>query len=478
MEVLVISRVNYISSYSQALKQILQSNVSFFYNYREGIESLKSKQYNLVILDYFIFNLSLLEVIKEYQNIDNRYNSSIILIIENKEQELLINKANLGFNYFYLQEITSSSFFQFIYKASINSFLKEEECMNVLIVEDSIDDFELYSRILKSILNNYTIAHSTSAEDAWQLIKKEQFHLILLDNHLTGMKGVDFLSNFILLDKDIPIIALTGQGDEETAVRFIQLGAEDYIVKDNISIDSLSKSIFLALSKFTLKQLEKEKQCELSLFTQTVVHDLKSPLGRINSYVKLIQNQYPKVDYNYLQSIVDDTQYIKDFLESLSFYAMYGRSNTSLEIIDLNKVIKQSISNLEVDIKDKQANIEKSELPKVKGNYISLVQLFQNLISNAIRYCISKPIVKISSVLKENNLFVIVSDNGVGIIEDMYADIFQPFIRIPNGVESAGMGLGLSLCALIAKQNKAKITVSSREGKGSSFMIAFKANSI
>jgi signal transduction histidine kinase len=143
---------------------------------------------------------------------------------------------------------------------------------------------------------------------------------------------------------------------------------------------------------------------------------------------------------------------------------------------DLNVVLKQSISNLELEIAKKNALIKIVDLPIINGNYIPLVELFQNLISNALKFCLNQPLIEVKSAQKDQDLWITISDNGIGLEMDQVETIFKPFTRIVNETNEpgVGLGLGLALCKKIAQQHKANISAQRNANGGVDMIVIFK----
>jgi signal transduction histidine kinase len=346
---------------------------------------------------------------------------------------------------------------------------------NILIIEDSKDDLELYSRLLNKIFKDCIIDHCCLLDHAIKAIKSTQYNLILLDYNLPDMTGLDLIRAIKLAGIDLlcPIVALTGQGNEDVAVEFMRLGASDYIPKDKISLESLSNSINKSFNAFRTKQIEREKQEELYRFVHTIAHDLKGPLGRIGAYANLLAKRPENIGSKYVQNIQEDSIYMVEFIDNLLLYAESGRSSAEKTEVDLNLVVEKSLKNLELEIASRDAVIKADSLPIVLGDKISLVQLFQNLISNSIKYCEQRPWIEISSEFKTNHMIVSLADNGIGIAKDKIKDVFKPFTRIANDLGKSGLGLGLALCETIANQHGAIIDLIPRKDGGTKANIVF-----
>lgn len=347
----------------------------------------------------------------------------------------------------------------------------------ILIIEDSYDDFEIYQEIINKIFVSCIIDHSRSAEEGIENLKNSKYNVILLDYNLPKMNGIDFLwaLNLIQLELDCPIIAVTGSGDENTVLEFMRLGVDDYIPKSQISLQTLGNSINRAFKSFYSKKSEIDREKEMSRFSLSLAHDLKSPANRILSYSNLlIKRITDQKSAKYIENIVDDVEYMIEFIDKLLQFARFGSESIEKSVVDLNEVLSKAIKNLEEEIKEYKAEVKSNRiLPKVQGDMISLVRLFQNLISNSIKYSEQDPIIEITSRIENQSITVNISDNGVGI-DNCYIDkVFVPLERIDNKLNRPGTGLGLALCKSIANIHLATIDIKSENNKGTIVTITF-----
>ena len=152
-----------------------------------------------------------------------------------------------------------------------------------------------------------------------------------------------------------------------------------------------------------------------------------------------------------------------------------SRSHKELVEVDLNDTLKRATENLEIYIQESKASIEATTLPKILGCETSLVQLFQNIITNSIKFNESEaPIVKIDILeIEEGKSCISISDNGIGIKEKHLQSIFSPFKRLHSKSKYPGSGIGLSTCKIIMEQLMGDIWAESKEGKGTTFYLSF-----
>lgn len=213
---------------------------------------------------------------------------------------------------------------------------------------------------------------------------------------------------------------------------------------------------------------------ELEQFAYVASHDLQAPLATIASYAQLLEKRYKdQLDSQaskFIGNIVHGCTRMQTLIDDLLEYSRVGRSQKPFQIIDCNHVIQQVIANLQGAIRNNQAVVTYTELPAVMGDISQLVQLFQNLVSNAIKYRQDEsPTVYINAYKQENNWLFSVSDNGIGIASQHQERIFQIFQRLHTQKEYSGTGIGLAICQKIVERHGGSIWVDSEPGQGSTF---------
>jgi light-regulated signal transduction histidine kinase (bacteriophytochrome) len=171
----------------------------------------------------------------------------------------------------------------------------------------------------------------------------------------------------------------------------------------------------------------------------------------------------------YIGYILTNIDRMQSMVDGLLSFSRVGRKNLVLEEIDTRETCRQAITNLSLVIKEKNAVITVDDLPKVTANYIQMIQLFQNLIGNAIKYCERQPSIHVSAQHDDTQTIYCVSDNGIGIDKQYYDRIFQLFQRLHNKSEYSGTGLGLALCKKIVERYGGHIWLESEPENGTKF---------
>ncbi|KAA3638418.1 MAG: hypothetical protein DWQ02_05160 [Bacteroidetes bacterium] len=201
--------------------------------------------------------------------------------------------------------------------------------------------------------------------------------------------------------------------------------------------------------KENLKKLEHSYN-ELEDFTHIASHDLKSPLRSISGFAYLLQKKYGnKIDEEadkYLDFIVSASGHMHEVIEALLKYSKVGKGQQQFEEVNLNKILEVTLDNLSKEIEDNHAKVYSTSLPTIIGDKISLVQLFQNLIANAIKFKSQKnPVIKIICQQQQDQWQFKVRDNGIGMDEHFNEKVFIPFQRLEDE-KRPGLGLGLAIC--------------------------------
>lgn len=223
----------------------------------------------------------------------------------------------------------------------------------------------------------------------------------------------------------------------------------------------------------------RQVEAELKKFAYISSHDLQEPLRSIVSYVELLEKRYKdKLDergLTYINSVVKASKTMKYLINDLLTYSRLGNEQSDFKSIDLNNIISHVIEILKVSIEENNAVIEYPNMPVITANYILMIQLFQNLISNAIKYRSDKsPVIKISFEEMENEWLFKISDNGIGIDSQFFDKIFVIFQRLHGKNEYEGTGIGLTICKKIIDIHNGRIWLESELNKGTDFYFTIK----
>jgi PAS domain S-box-containing protein len=223
--------------------------------------------------------------------------------------------------------------------------------------------------------------------------------------------------------------------------------------------------------KQTLEKL-KQSNSELEQFAYVASHDLQEPLRMVASYVQLLERRYKgKLDADadgFIAYAVDGANRMRGLIDDLLTYSRVSRLGKPFEPTDLESTLDIVLMNLQASIAENSAVVTHNKLPVVMADGGQLVQLFQNLISNAIKFHGKKPPhVHVSAQVKETEYLFSVRDNGIGIAPEYFDRLFKIFQRLHTREEYPGSGIGLAVCKRIVERHGGRIWLESQVGKGS-----------
>ena len=218
---------------------------------------------------------------------------------------------------------------------------------------------------------------------------------------------------------------------------------------------------------------------ELENFAYAAAHDLKEPLRMIGMYTGLSKKRMLTINdtstIEYMTYVTDGIDRMQRLLDDLLQYSRTGKKQEDNKEIDLNGVLYVVISNLVATMKETRATIIINDLPTIQGSTSEMIQLFQNLIANSIKFRKSDvvPEIKITASDEGDNYLISLDDNGIGIKKEFHDRVFAIFERLHSRSEFEGSGIGLATCKKIVAGAGGKIWLDSTEGVGTTFFFTF-----
>ncbi|MGH9345426.1 MAG: sensor histidine kinase [Terriglobia bacterium] len=223
-----------------------------------------------------------------------------------------------------------------------------------------------------------------------------------------------------------------------------------------------------------MKELERSNS-ELSVFSHAVAHDLLAPVRGVRAFTELLSRSDPASERasEFLAQIKKSVEGMTDLVDALLRYAQVGQGEANREPVQVNGILEEVALTLEPVIKTTEARLVYRSLPVVEADPVLLQQLFQNLVSNAIRYRNPNrpPVIEVTGEKTAEGWAFAVKDNGQGIPKEYHTYVFEPLKRL-HGSEAAGTGLGLSLCRSIVVRHGGRIWVES-DGAGTGTTLRF-----
>ena len=222
---------------------------------------------------------------------------------------------------------------------------------------------------------------------------------------------------------------------------------------------------------------------ELAQFAYIASHDLQEPLRMVASYTQLLSRRYKgKLDADadeFIAFAVDGANRMQRLIQDLLAYSRVGTKGKDLVDTSSEDALQQALTNLRSAIEHGGALVTHDPLPTVLADESQLIQLFQNLVGNAVKYQGSEvPRVHVSAAQNGGDTWMFsVKDNGLGIDSKYFERIFGMFQRLHKRDEFSGTGIGLAICKKIAERHGGRISVESQPGQGSTFRFALAGGS-
>ncbi len=223
-----------------------------------------------------------------------------------------------------------------------------------------------------------------------------------------------------------------------------------------------------------------ESNSQLENFAYIASHDLKAPIRTIVSFSQLLERrlgkQIDEESKEYLDFIINSSRNMRDLIDDLLDYSKVNSQENDVDDVDIDGLVAAITNEIQVSIQENDATIIWNDLPTIDADLIKLKQLFQNLITNAIKFQQPnvKPIVEIKSIETATHWQFSIADNGIGIKEEYFDVIFKLFQKLHTYESFEGTGLGLAICRKIVAQHEGEIWVESEFGQGTTFHFTLK----
>lgn len=297
--------------------------------------------------------------------------------------------------------------------------------------------------------------------DADKEVMKKGDALLNFEEYVTNARGVARWYN-------INKVPLKNDNGEVVGVLGTMTDVSELKEKNSI-IESQAEILKQKVEELELKNKELEE------FAYIAAHDLQEPLGNISNFSNLLKESQ-SYSTEFVNNILASSNRMQALLKALLKYAVVDQEMSAMQPVDLNSLINKTISIIDTDLKDVKFSISCDQLPTIYGYPEGLISLFQNLISNAIKYRDEDKGCQISiTIAKQNHeeLVICVEDNGIGFNNKHNEKVLKMFHRLPTKNQVQGVGVGLSICAKIMKMHKGKISIESQEGIYTKVFLSF-----
>lgn len=395
--------------------------------------------------------------------------------------------------------------------AKLYNFLMKNRKIHILLVEDSSCDTCLPLSLIfaRNGHEEWQMAHAKRLNEAIvactsgfslssgnclsQTLHQRRFDVVLLDLSLPDSSGVDTVKEFRKAVPDIPVVVLSKLDDEELALQALAAGAQDYIVKDQMTIQLLVRAIRYAIQRGqifnqlraseqrTREALAKEQELNQlkSNFVAMVSHEFRTPMSIIRTSADLLENYNPQLTQErrakYFQRIQSSINQMIQLLDEVLFLSKTEADKAEYQPVplDLKNFCQELIEILQLNT-DGQRNIIFScqgECTKAQMDETLLSCIFTNLLSNAIKYSFPESQIWFDLVCRGGVATFRVQDQGLGIPHKDQTRLFETFYRARNVSKIQGTGLGLVIVKKCVDLHGGNIQVESQEGVGTTVTV-------
>lgn len=365
--------------------------------------------------------------------------------------------------------------------------------MHLLLVEDNLNDAELMRHTVRRSTLNCTLTHVGRLSEAIATCQQRQFNAVLLDLHLPDARGLATLNEFHAAIPDLPIVVLTGFDDEDIAIEALARGAQDYLVKDQVTTQTLMRAIRHAVERghilkrlqesrqSTLKTLEKERELNniRANFVLMVSHEFRNPLTNIRTATELLQtigrelNEHDRDRYfNQINSAVRN---LIELLDELMLLNTTEQSQFAFvpTCLDLRFFCESLIQTFQITAGDRyQIQLTTAgDCSQVNVDEILVRHIFNNLLANAIKYSPDGGTIQVDVECDSAEVVLRIRDQGIGIPVEEQGYLFEAFYRCGNVGRIEGTGLGMAIVKQCVDRHCGQIQIDSTLGLGTTVTV-------
>jgi two-component system sensor histidine kinase/response regulator len=365
--------------------------------------------------------------------------------------------------------------------------------LKVLVIDDEPGIRSGVSRILSTFRVNYpfmdedytyVVQEAATGEDGIRILDREQPDIILLDNKLPGIQGIEVLEYIRNKKYDIVVAMITSYASLDVALNAHKFGATDFIPKPftpqelKSSIENITKQQYLKRITHTMNEEGKKIRYQ---FLSVLSHELKAPLNAIEGYLRMMQEK-------------QSGDRIEDYATPIerSLQRIQGMRNLIMDLLDLTKIrlerkeekieevhLSNIASNSIITVRPYAIQMEISIKLTIKSDAVIMADptdmeiIFNNLISNSVKYNRKQGKSEIIIDSDDNDVIIVFSDTGIGIKKEDRENLFEDFVRIKNEKTRniTGSGLGLSIVKKVVQLYNGTISVDSVPDVGSTFTV-------
>ncbi len=359
----------------------------------------------------------------------------------------------------------------------------------LLIVDDEVAQMRALCETLA--LEGFATRGFSSAREALGALKPDEFDLLLTDLMMPEMDGITLGGEALKVDPAMGLILMTGHGTIDTAVKAMQQGAMDYILKPfklNTILPVIARSLNvqrLRREVAELEELERRRSEELAAanrdleaYSYSISHDLRAPLRVIDGYAQMLLEDFADPlgaeGARLINVIRSGSQRMDQLIVGLLEFSRAGKQTLDVTLVDMTMLADVSTAEVMALYVGPVPRIEMADLPAVPADPSVIRQVWCNLIGNALKYSAKRdqPLIRIGGWIENDEALYEVRDNGAGFDMRFADKLFGVFQRLHQAEEFSGTGVGLAITHRIITRHGGRIWAESTPGDGACFRFA------
>ena len=370
-----------------------------------------------------------------------------------------------------------------------------ELLIHALLVEDSPSDAELFQHVfLRAASGKWNLVHVERLGEAIEVCREHSFDIALLDLRLPDSDGVDTVTQFCTSIPDVPVVILTVFDDEELALQAMAKGAQDYLVKDQVTIQLLRRTIRYTIERSQILKRLKESEAAIlqslykerelnqlkSNFISMVSHEFRNPLTTLGLASQLLQDFDEKLTPEKKAKCFEHMNMsIHNMAQLLDEVILLGKREvgklqyepTTLNLEDFCRELTESMQ-----LSDQNQHLIsftcKGNCTQVEMDKCLLRHILTNIISNALKYSPQGTEVRFDLVCQDNTAIFRIQDQGIGIPQKDRHRLFETFSRCSNVGQIEGTGLGLAIVKICVDLYGGQIQIESEVNVGTTVTVS------
>jgi signal transduction histidine kinase len=351
------------------------------------------------------------------------------------------------------------------------------ERIKILYLDDEVNNLAAFKATFR---RNFEIYTASSAEEAYRILEIASVHIILADQRMPEVSGVEFFEKVNELYPNPRRILITGYTNSQTIIDAVNKGQiHRYVVKpwDAVHLKSIIETCYdtyKAKQELQLKNEELSKiNEELSRFVYSTSHDLRAPLMSILGLINVARMEKEDGDFDYYMDLMEQSvQKMDEYIQNILEYYQNARAGEEYDQINFKTLVDEMLESLHAYDQKIKFLVEIDSGPPFYSDKFRMRIILSNLISNAIKYQRSdnpEPVVKIHINSDKSQAYIRIEDNGMGILQEHLESIFKMFFRARTSTQKPGTGIGLYIVKEALTRIGGQIKVSSRPGQGTTF---------